>query len=92
MQKEGNIQEKPILLTDEVVRRIAKEVVKQTLTSLGVDYNDPYDMQRDFLFMRDLRLASEKIKTRGFFVLISIVVTGVVAATWLGIRQLIIGN
>jgi len=92
MPKEDNTNDKPILLTEAVVRRITKDVVKQTLISVGVDYTDPQDMQRDFLFMRDLRLTSEKIKTRGLFVLVGIVVTGIVAVMWLGIRQLLLGN
>lgn len=76
-------------VNEEAVRRITKEVVKHTLITLGIDACDPQEMQRDSQFVRDLRLTSEKIKSRGLIVIVGIVVVGVATACWLGLKQLI---
>jgi len=60
--------------------------VKETLITLGMDATNPLGLQQDMAFIRDLREGTEKIKARGLFVLVGLLVTAAVTAVWLGIK------
>lgn len=44
---------------DEVYRRLVRETVHETLMGLGVNMNDPGQMQADMHYLRKLRQGSE---------------------------------
>lgn len=72
-----------------IAMETAKEAVRQTLLTLGVNASDPEairKMQQDFAYLRDWREASGTIKARGFAVLVGIIVSGVAAAVWTAMR------
>lgn len=71
----------------EVAREAAREAVHELLIELGIDHKDPLEMQRDFQFLRDLRGGTEAVKRKSVLTLVGLLITALVAALVLGIRQ-----
>ena len=78
-----------VTLTKGELKEIVSESVYETLTLLGLDHENPLEMQRDFQYLREWRTASEKIKTQGLMVILAILITGLCGALWLGIKQIL---
>jgi hypothetical protein len=71
-----------------IASEAAKEAVRQTLLTLGVNIEKPdsiLKMQQDFAYLRDWREASGTIKARTITTLVGIVVTGLAGAVWLAL-------
>ena len=68
---------------DDIVRR----TVKETLLSMGLDTKNPLELQRDFQALRDWRLSMNAIRSRGMLTLIGIIVSGMAAALWFGVKH-----
>lgn len=68
------------------VKQVVREAVHETLISLGVDAASPLTVQQDMHFIRELRSASERVRSRGLLALVGILVTAAAGAIWLGIK------
>ena len=77
-----------ITLTKGELKEIVSESVHETFTLLGLDHENPLEMQRDFQYLREWRIASEKIKSQGLMVIIAVIITGLCGALWLGFKQM----
>lgn len=84
--------DQPIKLTEIELRRVIRETVHETLVGLGIEPDDPNEMQKDFIHLRDMRLTVEQVKKRSIFTMIGLIVAGLVTALWLGIQQLLKGK
>lgn len=80
-------------LTQAEIKHIADESAKAALrdmlTMMGVDANDPkalIEMQADFAHLRTWRESVEAVRTKGILVATGIIVSGVIAAIWMAIR------
>lgn len=80
------------LLDKDEVDNIVRMSVRETLISLGIDATDPMETQRDFQTLRDWRKSAASIRSKSIMVLVGIVVTGALAALWVGIRYAITGK
>lgn len=80
-----------VTLTKDEMKELIKEAVGEAFTKLGIDANDPLEMQRDFQHLREWRLAVAAMRTKGMLTIIGIVVAGSVAAFWLGVKSTITG-
>ncbi len=74
-------------LSEEQVRKIIRETVRNTLTQLGIDYTKPIEMQKDFQYMRELRETSDFVKKKGILILVAIFVTAITSAIALGLKE-----
>jgi hypothetical protein len=68
------------------VQDVVRAAVQETLITMGMDVSDPLQLQQDMAFLRDLRRASDTVKTRGILVVVGLMVTAIVGAAWLGIK------
>lgn len=68
------------------IQDVVRTAVEQTLITMGMDASDPLQLQADMAFIRELRETSEKVKSRGLFVLVGLLVTAFCSAIWLGIK------
>lgn len=77
--------EHAVLSKEELVELIDK-TVETTLTKLGCDLRDPFEMQRDFTWLRERRLvhASNVAKVRT--TVISVLAASGLAALWAFIK------
>lgn len=82
--------EKNISLTKDQIKEIVSEGVYETFTQLGLDHENPLEMQRDFQYLRDWRVASEQLKSKGLIILAWIIITGAIAALWIGFKNMVL--
>ncbi len=73
-------------MTRADVRDVVRETVEDIFLILGIDASTPLTVQQDMHFIRELRTASETVRSRGLLVLVGILITAAAGALWLGIR------
>lgn len=87
------MSDKPIMLTEleleALVKKATREAVHETFTALGIDMKEPLEVQKDFHFIRETRKASDSIKEKGLLALLGILSSGLLAALWIGIKEMI---
>lgn len=81
-----------IQLTRGELRQIVRETVQETLTSLGIQHENPLEMQRDFQYLRDWRRTTHALRAKGLLTAVGLVVAGGLAALWLGVQALLAGG
>lgn len=70
----------PVTMTVEGIRELARETVHQTFTMLGINVSDPLEVQRDFAWLRDGRLAFAAARRTGAKVVVVGIVTALIGA------------
>ncbi len=76
-----------ITLTESQLKELIHDTVNETLTKLGVEVEHPINMQADFRAIREWREASTLIRKKGLATFIGILVTGLCAMLWLGLKD-----
>lgn len=79
-------------LTPDEARALIREAVRETFLMLGVRVDDPIEVQKDFQHLREWRSTTESVKAKGLLALVGIIVSGLAAAVWLGVRELLGGK
>ncbi|UQM93918.1 hypothetical protein vBSmQDWS359_01 [Stenotrophomonas phage vB_Sm_QDWS359] len=59
---------------------------------LGLKVDDPIEVQKDFQHLREWRSTTDSIKRKGMLTIIGIVVSGLAAAAWMGVREMLGGK
>jgi hypothetical protein len=78
--------------TRAFVSDVAKEAVRETFQSLGVDARHPGEVQRDMAYLRDMRKATTSLRNHGILAAVTLCVTGIMGAMWVGILSYFRGN
>src|SRR6476620_7758483 len=73
-------------LWQEDIDAVVLKAVATTLTSFGIEEDDRRELRADFKHLRRWRRSVEQAKSYTFKALITVIVTGVVGAVWLGIK------
>lgn len=81
--------EESIVFTVQELKALVSATVVETLVKLGVDAENPIEMQRDFSHLREWRQTTESLKRRGALAVLSMLLAGGAAALWLGIKALV---
>ena len=68
---------------------IALKAVATTLTSFGIDEDDRRELRADLQHLRRWRKSVEQAQSYTFKAVITIIVTGLVGAAWLGIKLML---
>ena len=79
-------------LTRDELREVIQETVRETLTELGIDSEHALEMQRDMSFLRDLREARDSAAARTLVVAVGILLTAMIGALALGVKQWLTGG
>lgn len=78
-------------LSREEVERMtgnaASIATKNILTMFGFDTDKPLEVQQDVQFLRRMRMGSERVKDTTVKTLIGVLVSGLLAALFLGLRK-----
>ncbi len=78
-----------VVLTIDELKELNKHGVLETLKALGIDTDNPQEVQRDFLFLRDWRTACCTIKATGVAAAVGIIITGALGALWLRLKAFV---
>jgi len=71
----------------DAVEQSAEQGIKKALISLGVDVDNPIEMQKDLAFARKQREASEQITKFTKRVIFSLVLGGLGSVVLLGLKE-----
>lgn len=78
---------------DEKYKAFVEEAVEQTLLRLGLNTStseDILELQRDFQHLRAWRKTTKNIERQSLLLVLGSLITGFLAAAWLGIKSLIL--
>lgn len=76
-------------LTKDEARDLIRDTVRETFLMMGVKVDDPLEVQKDFQHLREWRTTMESVKSKGLLTIIGVAVSGVTAAVWLGLKELL---
>ena len=69
------------------VREIVVATVEETMTRLGIEHEDPIEMQKDFQHLREWRESATAIKKKGTMTVVGVLITGILTAAWFGLKD-----
>jgi hypothetical protein len=75
-------------LTRDDVKKLISEGVTDAMTRLGVDADNPLEMQRDFQYLRDWRLSALSVRKKSLWVITGTFLTAMGGALLLGLKTL----
>lgn len=73
-------------MTEAEVKRIVAETVEQTLLALGVDTDDPVELQKDMAHLRTWRESMETVRKQTLLTAIGVITLGVLGLIWMAIK------
>lgn len=74
-------------LIDEVAHKAASAAVKQTLVTMGIDADNPFEVQKDMQHLREWRESISSVKRHGLMVAIGVITVGVHGLIWTAIKN-----
>lgn len=78
-------RERTVVHADDLVLK----TISTILTSFGIDEEDRKEVRLDFQHLRRWRKSVERVETVGWGAAITILVSGLLGALWLGVKQLV---
>lgn len=69
---------------EDIIEKCIDRGVRKSLKSLGVDVDNPLEMQRDFQHLRDWRNAIRMIRNKGMVTAVGFVIAGTIALLVMG--------
>ncbi|ESX17877.1 hypothetical protein X766_15890 [Mesorhizobium sp. LSJC255A00] len=73
-------------MTEADIKRIVAESVKQTLTEIGVNLDEPFEFQKDMAYLRGWRTSSDTIKRQSVLTAVGLLTAGFLGAVLYIIR------
>lgn len=70
----------------EIARQAAREAVKETFLTLGLDAAEPLEAQADMLFLRRTREGSETIKKQSVMTAVGLLTVAVLGLIWAALK------
>ena len=71
----------------ELIRDVVSKTVDETLQKMGLNPDEIYEAQKDFMYLREQRRLHEKISMRVRFVIVGFLVTVALALLVLGVKS-----
>jgi len=72
-----------------IAKQAAREAVKETFVSMGLDTQDPKEAQADMAFLRKQRKASDRIGWALRMAVYTTVATGLLSMLWVGFKEVL---
>lgn len=73
-------------LVERTAAEAARQAVKEILVALGLNVNDPFEVQADMQHLRSWRRSMNTVKKQGLVTAVGIVVAGLIALVIAEIR------
>ena len=75
------------VLMREIASAAAHEAVKETLLAMGINPNNPIEVQEDFAWVRKYRELSEKVGSRILLTIMTLLTAGIAGMIWKSIEK-----
>ena len=79
-------QNRTVYLTENEIRAVIAETVNETLTKIGIEHDDPVEMQKDMAHLRAWRTSVNEVRTKSMVTVLTILIAGTLGAIWLGFK------
>lgn len=76
-------------LHEDDIDGVVLRTITTLMTSFGLEEEDRRELQADFRHLRRWRKSIEQTQTFAFKTIITVIVTGVLGALWLGIKTML---
>jgi hypothetical protein len=76
-------------LSRDDIDAIVLRAIATTLTSFGIEEEDRKELRADFQHLRRWRRSVEQAQSYTFKAVITVIVTGLVGAVWLGVKVML---
>jgi len=73
-------------MTESEIKRVVAAAVEETLMKLGIDSEDPIEVQKDMSFLREWRSSTAAVKRHGLIVSVGTIVLAIMGLVWLTIK------
>jgi len=74
------------------IQEIVSKGVEQAFVRMGIQADNPIEMQKDFQHLREWRTSMEAVKRKSVLSAIGVIVAGIITAIWVGVRALFNGS
>ena len=74
-------------LSEQDIKIIVAASVAETLTRLGIEADDPLEVQKDMQHLRAWRESVATVKRQGLMTAVGIVVIGILGLIWAAVKQ-----
>ena len=71
-------------MTENEIKDVVEKTVDETLAKMGLNSEEIYEAQKDFMYLREQRKLHEKISLRVRFIIIGFIISGAIALLVLG--------
>lgn len=76
-------------MTRSDIKDVVRETVTETFLALGVDVTHPLTVQGDMQFIRELRSATDRIRSKSLVVVVGMLVAAALGAIWMGLKAML---
>ena len=76
-----------IQISEETLRTIIQESVEEFMSRMGVSWDDPTEMQKDFATLREWRETVQSVKRKSIAAVILIIISGIIGFIVLGFKS-----
>lgn len=80
------------MVDEEILRKIIKDAVQETLMGLGFNLHNMYEVQADMQHLRKLRKNSEDVASRIRLSVITVTVPAVLYLVWNAVKRTVGGG
>lgn len=75
------------MTNDDELRKIVKMAVQETFLSLGLDIEEPLEVQKDFQHLRSWRESTDTVKRQGLVTAAGALVVAFLGLVWTAIHK-----
>lgn len=76
-------------MTKDDIDEVVSKAVKETLTSLGFQADNPLEAQRDMQFLRAWRNSTEAVKRQSIATTIAVLTAGILGLIWVTFKEVV---
>jgi hypothetical protein len=77
---------KPVVLTEDELEALATRVLAKAFITIGISVEDPIEMQKDFHFIRSLRVGSSTLRNHFLITIVGSIATALASLVYLGFK------
>lgn len=66
-----------VTMTEDEFKKVITSTVRETLTNLGCQTDDPIEMQKDFAHLREWRSSTDAIKKKGTLTAVGFIIAAI---------------
>jgi len=74
-------------MTEQQINSIVDKAVESALVRMGIDCEDPLEMQGDMAFLRKFKKSCDAIGSRVVMVVVGVATLAILGGAWMAIRK-----